>query len=165
MTRIIGIDPGLVNTGYGIVEHSGASFKAVEGGVVTTRSSDPLERRLQQIHAGLKAVVDRFAPDEMALENLFSRAQFVKTAILMGHARGVAMLTAGQAGVPVHEYQPTFAKRMVSGFGRASKEQIQLAIHTHIPNLPLIKNEHIADGYSLAICHGLTRNSPAVGAA
>lgn len=165
MPRIIGIDPGLVNTGYGVVDHSNGRFQAVEGGSLTTRASNPLEQRLQQIHEGLAAVMERLAPHEMALESIFSQVRFAKTAILMGHARGVAMLAAGTAGIPAHEYQPTFAKRMISGFGRATKEQIQLAIHTHIPNLPEVKNEHIADAFSIAVCHGLTSKAPAAGAA
>ena len=96
-----------------------------------------------------------FSPDSVAIEELHSRSRFVKTAILLGHARGAAIVAVGQFNVPVFNYQPTQAKNMLTGFGGASKEQIKAAVSDCLGESNIIKNEHMADAFSIAICHGM----------
>ena len=117
--RIIGVDPGLVNTGYGVIDVNGRSTVAVEGGVSKTKASDALEFRLAAIYRDIKEVIEEHKPNVMAVEDLHSRYRNLKTAIIMGHARGVVVLAAGEAGIPVFHYQPTQAKNLVTGSGRA----------------------------------------------
>jgi crossover junction endodeoxyribonuclease RuvC len=95
----------------------------------------------------------------MAVEDLHSRYRNLKTAIIMGHARGVVVLAAGEAGIPVFHYQPTQAKNLVTGSGRADKEQVQRAVAVHL-RLPGLNNEHVADAFSIAICHAMMSDSP-----
>ena len=101
--RIIGIDPGLSNTGYGILDVNFNHFKAVEGGVIRTKSSDPIEKRLHIIFENISQIIEEFSPVEMAIEDLHSRVKFAKTAILMGHARGVIVMAAGRSNINVIE--------------------------------------------------------------
>ena len=157
--RIIVIDPGLSNTGYGILDVYFNDFNAVEGGVIRTKSSDPMEKRLYIIFENISEIIEEFSPSEMAIEDLHSRVKFAKTAILMGHARGVVVMAAGKSNIKVIDYQPTKAKNLVSGFGRASKEQIKHAVSMHLGDIQVTKNEHVADAFSIALCHAMVRNS------
>jgi len=163
--RILGVDPGLVNTGYAVIEQTGGRLQAVEGGVITTKSADPLPERLHTIFGDIREVIARLRPDAMAIEDLHSRAAFVKTAILMGHARGVVVMAAGEAGVPVFDYQPARAKNIVTGSGRADKDQIRAALAAHLGSPDIARNEHVADAFSIALCHALISDSPAWAAA
>ncbi len=158
--RIIGIDPGLVNTGYGIIDVNGRTHVAVEGGISKTKASDALEFRLAAIYDDICEVIEEHRPNVMAVEDLHVRYRNVKTAIIMGHARGVAVLAAGKAGIPVFHYQPTRAKTIVTGSGRADKEQVQRAVAVHL-GLPGVGDEHVADAFAIAICHAMWSNSPA----
>ena len=160
--RILGIDPGLTNTGYGLIDTDGTDFVAVEGGVVRTKASTPMEQRLFKIYSVIREVIDEFGPETVAVEELHSHARFVKTAILLGHARGVAVMAAGEVGLPVIGYQPTRAKNVVTGSGRAGKEQIRKAVATHLRNPDAAKNEHVADAFAIAICHAIIAGSTAV---
>ena len=126
--RILGVDPGLVNTGYAVIEQEGGSMQAVEGGVITTKSSEPLADRLHTIFSDVREVIARLEPEAMAIEDLHSRAAFVKTAILMGHARGVICLAATRAEVPLQNYAATQVKKLLTGNGRAPKQQVQQAV-------------------------------------
>ncbi len=159
--RIAGIDPGLVNTGYAIIDDVDGSQRAVEGGVIRTASAEPLERRLHTIYSNIREVFAEFKPDVMAIEDLHSRARFVKTAILMGHARGVVVMAAGEAGIPVFDYQPTRAKNIVTGSGRADKDQVKQAVAAHLRSPDIGKNEHVADAFSIALCHAIMAGSSA----
>lgn len=161
--RIIGIDPGLVTTGYGVIDVDGRSHVAVEGGFSKTKASDSLEFRLKTIYHDIREVLEEHAPNHMAVEDLHVRYRNVKTAIIMGHARGVAVLAAGEAGIPVFHYQPTRAKTIVTGSGRADKLQVQKAVAVHL-GLSGLENEHVADAFSIAICHAMWSNSPAANA-
>ena len=162
--RILGIDPGLTNTGYGLIEVDRQDYTVVEGGVVRTKSGVPMEQRLFIIYSAIRDVIQEFNPHAVAIEDLHSHARFVKTAILLGHARGVAVMAAGEAGVPVFNYQPTRAKNIVTGSGRAGKEQIKAAVSAHLRAPDAAKNEHVADALSIAICHAIMAGSPAVDA-
>ena len=162
--RVLGIDPGLSNTGYGVIDSTGRDYAAVEGGVITTPTKTPLEERLLTIFQDLREVISANRPDAMAVEDLHSRYPMQKTAILMGHARGVVCLAAAEAGIPVFDYQPTRAKNVVTGFGRASKEQVKRAVAVHLDEPDAARNEHVADAFAIAICHAIMAESKAVSA-
>ncbi len=162
--RILGIDPGLTNTGYGVIDTVGRDYRAIEGGVVRTKSGVPMEQRLFTIYSAIRDVIAEFKPEAVAIEDLHSHARFVKTAILLGHARGVVVMAAGEAGLPVFNYQPTRAKNIVTGSGRADKDQIRTAVAAHLNNPDAAKNEHVADAFSIAICHAIMADSTAVAA-
>ena len=158
--RILGIDPGLINTGYGVIDVVDRGFEAVEGGVVRTKSSEPMEERLFSIYKMIRDVIAEFKPEAVAVEDLHSR--FAKTALLLGHARGVVVMAAGEAGIPVFNYQPTRAKNLVTGSGRADKDQVKQAIAAHLGTPDAAKNEHVADAFSIAIAHAIMAGSSAL---
>ena len=129
--RIVGFDPGLNVTGYGVVECDGRSVRLIEAGTVRSRG-ELLEARLLSIHAGVREVLAAFEPVSMAIEQVFSHAKFPKTAILMGHARGVICLAAAEAGLAVQHYLPNRVKSTLTGSGHAGKEQVQLAVQREL---------------------------------
>ncbi|MCH2494788.1 MAG: crossover junction endodeoxyribonuclease RuvC [Dehalococcoidia bacterium] len=156
---ILGVDPSLSNTGYGILESVESKLKPIEGGVIKTRSSDPLSLRLSIISQEFDKIIEKFLPDHIAVEDLHSRPKFAKTSILMGHARGVILSSAGIKKIQVFDYQPTQAKNIVTGSGRADKKQVMLSVSKILNNQNLLKNEHVADAFSIAICHSIINNS------
>ncbi len=146
----------MVNTGYAVCDqHPDGVAKPVivEGGVVKTSSKDSLVKRLTYIHSQLREVAERLRPDEAAIEDLHSVASYAKTSILMGHARGAAFLAVGAFGIPVFEYQPTNVKQITTGFGRATKRQIQDALVAYLEEPAIASNEHVADALAVALCH------------
>lgn len=157
--RILGIDPGLNVTGYGVVEwnfgarHGSSGLQLVEAGVIRSRPKDSIEMRLEEIFRGIEEVIQLHQPHTMALEQLFSHYDRPRTAILMGHARGVICLAAAQAGISVTHYEPTRVKRMMTGNGRAPKHQIQLAVKAQLglPDVP--EPPDVADALAIALCH------------
>lgn len=155
--RIIGIDPGLVNTGWGIVDFTPARLSAVAVGCVTTAAKQPLATRLGAIYDGLEAAIKQHQPEVMAIEQLFSVHKFANTAILMGHARGVSVLAGARHGLALEEFTPTMVKHTVTGFGRATKEQIQHAVKVQLRLAKKITNEHIADALAVAFCCATSR--------
>jgi crossover junction endodeoxyribonuclease RuvC len=120
---VLGIDPGLANTGYGVVARRDGRLVALDGGVVRTAAASSVEQRLGELHDALSALLLEHAPTAMALEELYF-GQNVRTAFAVGQARGVAMLCAGQRGVPCFSYTPQQVKGAVCGNGRAEKEQV-----------------------------------------
>lgn len=164
--RILGIDPGLINTGYGVIDTdiTGHTFSVVEGGVVRTVSSIPMEERLHTIFQAIQEVITELQPGAMAIEDLHSHPKYVKTAIMMGHARGVIIMAAGAAGIPVFDYQPNRAKSIVTGAGHAPKEQVMRAVALHLDDENVVHNEHVADAFAIALCHAIVSTSPAVAA-
>ena len=159
--RILGIDPALTTTGYAVVSADmRGNFKLIEGGLVRTKSSQPLEQRLRVINATLSEIIEEFEPDEVAIEDLHSRYRNPKTAIIMGHARGVAILAAGSANIPVHHYQPTRVKSIVTGSGRADKAQMKRAVSMRLGLGNEIEKEDVADAVGIAICHIHVTGSP-----
>ncbi len=150
--RILGIDPGLNTSGYAIVDFEGGSVRLCEAGVVRSRAAGSIESRLSQIHEGIRDVLQAYRPGRMALEQLFSHYQRPRTAILMGHARGVICLAAGQAGVPVTHYQPTRVKKVLTGNGRAPKHQMQVAVQLQLGLSQLPEPADVADAMAIAIC-------------
>jgi crossover junction endodeoxyribonuclease RuvC len=151
--RILGIDPGLNITGYGVLQCGGGAPKICEAGVVRGKSRRSLTDRLVEIHDGLSEVIAALKPDVMALEELYSHYARPRTAILMGHARGVICLAAAEAGIPVVHYSATQIKKILTGAGRASKSQVQRAIQRELA-LPQVPDPpDVADALAVALCH------------
>ena len=153
--RILGIDPGLQRTGYGVVEvpDGAGAPRLLEAGVVRTSADDPLEARLAELAAGLATVFADFRPDAVAIEELYSHYAHPRTAILMGHARGVAYLAAAQAGAAVTSYASTHIKKALLGSGHASKEQMQRAIQSQFGLRKAPEPPDVADALAVALCH------------
>jgi crossover junction endodeoxyribonuclease RuvC len=150
--RIFGIDPGSDRTGYGCVETVGSRQRVVSSGAITPPSRATFPEKLLRIHSRLTLILSECAPDCVAIENLFHAAN-VRSALKLGHARGVAMLAAVEAGVPVVEYTPAEIKRAVVGYGRAEKHQVQQMVKV-ILGLPAVPSPHdAADALAVAICH------------
>jgi crossover junction endodeoxyribonuclease RuvC len=150
--RIFGIDPGSERTGYGCVDADGSRHRLVACGAIACRAADPFPQRLAHIHRELSALIVRHRPDSVAIENLFHAAN-VRSALKLGHARGVAMLAAVEAGCEVAEYTPAEIKRAVVGYGRAEKQQVaqmvKLLLGLDEPPAPF----DAADALAVAICH------------
>ena len=157
--KILGVDPSLSNTGYGLLDVNGKKLFPLEGGVIKTKTKDSLEIRLSIIFENFNNLLLKFSPDCLAVEDLHSRPRFAKTSILMGHARGVIIMSAGLNKIPVYDYQPTRAKNVVTGSGRADKTQVMNSVAKILNNKNLLKNEHVADAFSIAICHSIIADS------
>jgi crossover junction endodeoxyribonuclease RuvC len=160
--RILGIDPGLNVTGYGVLEHSGGRLRLCEAGIVRGGARGPLAPRVAAIHAGVAEVIATFKPSVMALEELYSHYARRRTAILMGHARGVICLAAAQAGIPVLHYSATQIKKILTGSGRAPKSQVQRAIQRELGLASLPEPPDVADALAIALCHHYLKDKPGV---
>ena len=150
--RYLGVDPGLNTTGYAVIETGSSTIKLCEAGIIRSKPKESIEARLGEIHAGVTEVIDAHRPDEMALEQLFSHYERPRTAILMGHARGVICLAANTAGIVINHYEPTRVKKVMTGNGRAPKHQMQLAVKLQLglPTLP--EPADVADAMAIALC-------------
>jgi crossover junction endodeoxyribonuclease RuvC len=149
---VLGIDPGLANTGYGVITRRGGRLVALDGGVIETDAELPRERRLADIHAVVEGLLEEHRPDAVALEELYF-GQNVRTAFAVGHARGVVMLAAGRHGVPCSGYTPQQVKGAVCGSGRASKEQVARMVKTLLGLTELPSPDHASDALAVALCH------------
>ena len=149
---VLGIDPGLANTGYGVVARRGGRLVALDGGVVQTAAGCSAEQRLGELHDALGALMREHAPTAMALETLYF-GQNARSAFAVGQARGVAMLCAGQHGVECFSYTPQQVKGAVSGSGAAPKDQVgrMVAALLSLPSEP--HPDHASDALAVAICH------------
>ncbi len=156
--RIIGIDPGFAITGYGIVDYIGNKFSIVDVGVISTEAGLELSDRLLSISNGLDMLINKYKPDAMAVEELFFNTN-VKTAIKVGHGRGVALLSAAKAGIKVAEYTPLQVKQSVVGYGRAKKEQVQQMVKILLNLEKIPKPDDAADALAIAICHAHSSSS------
>lgn len=150
--RILGIDPGLRACGYGCLEVTSSGEKIIEAGVFGTESDTPLEDRLNQIACDIETLLEKFKPEAVAVEELYSHYDHPRTAILMGHARGVILQKCAQAGVKVWNFSATRIKKSVTGNGRASKEQVQRSIQTVLGLHEMPKPDHVADALAVAMC-------------
>ena len=155
MTRVIGIDPGLRISGYGIVDLSDGQLEPslVEGGIIRIAADAPMEQRLGQLHEELSAIVEKFKPDCFAVEKLYAHYNHPRTAILMGHARGVILLCAQQHNLPVQDWPSTEVKKALTGYGHASKEQVQRAVQTQCGLEEIPSPPDVADAIAIALCH------------
>jgi len=149
--RVLGIDPGSRTTGYGIIERIGSEIRHIDNGGIRPKPSLPFAKRLQIIFDELSKVIKVHNPDTVAIENVFV-AKNVKSSLLLGHARGTAMVAASLANVEISEYTPSEVKKAVVGTGGASKEQIQKMVQV-ILGLPEIACEDASDALAVAICH------------
>jgi crossover junction endodeoxyribonuclease RuvC len=149
---VLGIDPGLANTGYGVVARRDGRLVALDGGVVRTRGGAAPERRLADLHGQLEALVEQHAPHVMALEQLYF-GQNARTAFAVGQARGVAMLVAGQHSLPCASYTPQQVKGAVCGSGRADKAQVARMVGALLGLQAVPASDHAADALAVAICH------------
>jgi crossover junction endodeoxyribonuclease RuvC len=149
---VLGIDPGLANTGYGVVERRGSRLVALDGGVVQTRAQERAEERLGQLHEALERLLREHEPDAVALESLYFGAN-ARTAFAVGQARGVAMLCAGQRGVACFSYTPQQVKGAVCGSGSAAKDQVARMVAALLGLAAAPSSDHAADALAVAICH------------
>jgi crossover junction endodeoxyribonuclease RuvC len=149
---VLGIDPGLANTGYGVVAREGARLVALDGGVIETRAGVAVERRLTQIAIRIRELLDEHECEAMALEQLYF-GQNVRTAFAVGQARGVTMLAAGERGIPCSSYTPQQVKSAVCGSGRAAKDQVARMVQTLLSLPQLTASDHAADALAVAVCH------------
>jgi len=155
--RIIGIDPGLRRCGWGIIEAVDNRLSFVAGGTLTPPVDGPLSLRLAALAEGLNAVLDAHRPDEAAVEETFVNAG-VRSALILGQARGVVLVTPALRGLPVAEYAANLVKKSVVGTGHAAKDQVGLMVKTLLPGA-VVKGEDAADALAIAICHAHHRVS------
>ncbi len=148
---VLGIDPGTAITGYGIVERVGSRIRAVDHGCITTPSDMPLPQRLLEIRAAIADLIETHGPSLVAVERLFFNRN-VQTAFAVGQARGAVLLTAAEHGLPVFEFTPNEVKTAVTGYGRASKDQVQRMVQVvlALPEIP--RPDDAADALAIAIC-------------
>jgi crossover junction endodeoxyribonuclease RuvC len=155
--RIVGIDPGLRRTGWGVIDTIGNSVRFVASGSVTSDGDDPLARRLVDIHDGLDAVLAEYAPDEAAIEQTFVNKDAGAT-LKLGQARGVALLAPARRGLPVAEYAPNAVKKAIVGAGHAEKQQIRLMVTVLMPKATFATDD-AADALAIALTHAHHRGS------
>jgi crossover junction endodeoxyribonuclease RuvC len=149
---VLGIDPGLANTGYGVVARREGRLVALDGGVIRTGTDAPPELRLAKIHEAVDALLAEHDPDAVALEQLYF-GQNVRTAFAVGQARGAVMLAAGRRGVPCSNYTPQQVKGAVCGSGRADKAQVARMVRALLALSEDPAPDHAADALAVAICH------------
>ncbi|MBX6377597.1 MAG: crossover junction endodeoxyribonuclease RuvC [Clostridia bacterium] len=149
----MGIDPGLRQTGYGLLDAlDDGGARVVEAGVVASAEAMPLPARLLCLYLGVGSLLEAHRPCEIAVEDLYTHHRFPQTAVLMGHARGVILLAAAQAGCPVRSYSPAVVKKAVTGNGRAAKAQVQYMIQQLLGLSAPPEPDHVADALALAVC-------------
>ena len=150
--KIFGIDPGSDRTGYGCIEADGSRHRLILSGAIATHAAASFPEKLLAIHSGLAALLAESRPDCVAIENLFYSTN-VRSALKLGHARGVAMLAAAEAGLPITEYTPAEVKLAVVGYGRAEKHQVQQMVQLLLGLDTLPTPHDAADALAVAICH------------
>ncbi len=161
--RILGIDPGLRRTGWGVIDVDGNRLMFVACGSVLSSDREPLSARLVRVHDGLVRVIEQFAPAEAAVEQTFVNVNGAAT-LKLGQARGVALLVPARHGVAVAEYAPNLVKKTIVGAGHADKTQIRAMIDVLLPRAAP-ETEDAADALAIAVCHAHHRPGPALRAA
>lgn len=163
--RVLGLDPGSLRTGWGVVEPGadGRRLVLVACGALVPPAREPLPARLRHIFQGLGQVIAEHQPREMAVEGVFT-AQNARTALILGQARGVAILAGALAGLEIHEYSPASVKQALVGGGRAAKEQVRAMVEALLKqSLPAHYSQDVSDALALAVCHLHTRDLKARG--
>lgn len=150
--RYLGIDPGLNRTGYALIERTSHGPLLREGGIVQSTPKLTLQKRIHEIASGVREVLEEFHPDIVAIEQVFSLTKNVKTALLLAHARGAILMVLADAGVPVVHYSATQIKRLLTGSGKAPKEQIQHAVQAELRLASLPEPNDVADASAVALC-------------
>ena len=156
--RILGVDPGSLVTGFGVVDIDGSSLIRIASGAILMRPGDAMPVRLEKIYAGLISVIDAHHPDAFCIETAFY-GKNVQSTLKLGHVRGVAILAAMHRGLSVSEYSPREVKHTVTGTGAAAKHQVAFMVKQLLSLDIDFKRSDEADGLALAICHGLRGNS------
>jgi len=151
--RVVGIDPGLNITGYGVVEGDAASARLIEAGYLSSDERDSMPARIKTIYDDVLAILHESKPDAVAIEELYSHYNHPRTAIIMGHVRGAIMLAAAQCGVPVMSYPATTVKQSLTGNGHASKSQMQRMIEAMLGLRKAPEPADVADALAVALCH------------
>ena len=150
--KILGVDPGLRTSGYAVIAPHERDVQVIDAGTITADEKLPLAERLAQIFAEIESLLDEHQPAVMAVEELYAHYKHPRTAILMGHARGMFLLAATRRDISVKGYSATRVKKSVTGSGRASKEQIQLAVMTQLNLAKLPSPTDVADALAIAMC-------------
>jgi len=150
--RVLGVDPGTATLGYGLISYDGRDYEAIEHGVIRTPAKTRLADRLLTIHRELTECIQRAQPDHVAVEELFF-ARNITTALMVGHARGVILLTAAECGLPIFEYTPMQVKQSLVGYGGADKHQIQTFLRLLLNLKELPRPDDAADALAIALCH------------
>ncbi len=151
--RILGIDTGLADTGYGIIDAENGACRVVEAGVISTDADEDLPLRLHRIHEALVSIIDEFEVERVVVEDLYAEYPHPRTAIMMGHARGVIILAAAQRAVAVESYPASLVKKSITGNGRATKEQVRQMVCQTLRLSEAPSPDHVSDALALAICH------------
>lgn len=149
---ILGIDPGTAITGYGVVESRGNKYKVIAYGCFRTGANLPLDIRLKSLYQGINEVIKKYQPGQVAVEELFFNKN-ARTALAVGHARGIALLAAANQELPVAEYTPLQVKQSVTGYGKAEKKQVQFMVKTLLGLEEAPSPDDVADALAVAICH------------
>lgn len=150
--RVLGIDPGTRFTGYGVVEQRGRELTHLGHGVIRLDPRAPLEQRLADLFRGLKSAAELFRPDAVAVEGVFTFKN-ARSALVLGHARGVALLVAAQGELPVHEYPPAKVKKAVGAGGASDKDAVARMVHAFLRLEQEIERADASDALAVAICH------------
>jgi len=150
--RILGIDPGYAILGWGVIDVIGNRFSVVDYGAITTDTSMNMPCRLEALYDGLTEIMSKYQPDEASIEELFFNSN-AKTAILVGEARGVAVLACQKGGLRINEYTPLQIKQALVGYGRADKQQVQYMVKTMLNLKAVPKPDDTADALAAAVCH------------
>lgn len=150
--RVLGIDPGTAITGYGVVESVNDELHLITYGAITTPAKHPLPERLQMIHQELSVVIAEYEPDEAAVEELFF-SKNARTALSVGQARGVVILTLANADISIGEYTPLQIKQAIVGYGKATKHQVQDMVRMLLQLEEIPRPDDAADGVAVAVCH------------
>ncbi len=161
---ILGVDPGSMATGFGVLRCNGRRAEVLGYGCIKSKKGRPFPERLRDIYEGIVEVIERYRPDQMAVEDIFY-SNNVKTALKIGHARGVVLLAAANRGIPVVEYSPREVKRSVVGSGSASKEQVQFMVKAILGLGELPEPYDVSDALAVALCHANRLEIPLKGQA
>ncbi|PPR08771.1 MAG: Crossover junction endodeoxyribonuclease RuvC [Proteobacteria bacterium] len=148
---ILGIDPGLQHTGWGVVSYENAHLKYLAGGVIHSNAKDTMAHRLKTLHDGLAKVIDVYKPNSIGIEEVYVNSN-PRTSLKLGQARGMGFLAAANAMVDIHEYSPKEIKKGLVGTGNADKTQVDFMVKTLLPGVVMESND-MSDALAVAICH------------
>lgn len=155
---VLGLDPGIATVGFGLLSSENGDFSALGYGVFRTSAGVPLSMRLSDIYDDINAIIAKYKPDVISIEELFFNTN-LKTGISVAHGRGVLLLAASQSGIPIHEYTPLQVKQSVTGYGRAEKKQVMEMVKRLLKLDSIPKPDDAADALAIALCHARAATS------
>ena len=150
---ILGVDPGLGKTGYGLVRTDGREERLVEGGIIQSKAKEPVEERLVAIYKGVDEIINEYKPSVIVIEELYVHKRYPKTAVIMGYVRGILLMIAGMYSIPVVSYSSTQIKKFLTGSGRASKQQVQRMVKERLRVSKVFSPDDVSDALAAALCH------------